>query len=193
MKEKMKEKLSRVASIAISATFSAVILGFFGYLGIKSLFVTIWLSPDQVEAYGIEGEDYRSMTIVFLDSRNEALMLYSDYVNDKHESALVKMRGEYGTHYFGPVWMMPGESWLNIRWYPEGRPARLAIDVLNKIVEGSGDEAFPPIGDRSDSVFLFAEGKIKFSGMWLQREPMDETFEYYIENTYEALAEKEST
>jgi hypothetical protein len=184
----MKDKLAKVVSAAITV----VVLGFFVFLGIKSLFVTIWLSPDQVEAYGIDGEDYRSLDIVFLDSKNEVLMLYSDYANDERESVLVKIRGEYGTHYLGPVWMLPGESWLNLRWYSEGKPARLAIEVLNKIKEGEGDESFPPIGDTSDSVILFAEDRIKFSSMWLHRKPIDEAFEYYIGNMYAALTEEDA-
>jgi len=161
-------KLMTGGRVLVSSLFLLLML-IIGLFGLKGCFITVWMSPKSIETYAITGEDGRSMHIVFLP-QNEAAILYEDPTNGCLEVARTAMRGEYGTHYIGPIWHLNGPGyWFGLRWYTKGEPVTMDIKVLKKYQIGPGDSSFPREGKSSISTIIFADDEIRFDKMWLRR------------------------
>ena len=139
----------------------------FLFIGLKGCVMTLWTYPKEVEAYSIEGIDVRSALMVFMPQK-ETVLWYSDPSLDAVEVLLMRMRGTYGTHYVGPIWTT--EGLFGYHWCPgDIEPVQMEIDTLNKYKEGSGDSAFPDIGERRNSVVYLGGDSLKWEGIWFRR------------------------
>lgn len=165
----IKESWGDLASRIIGVSIFLVVLGF----GLKGCIITVWKPPSELVSYAIAGADKREMHIVFLPTK-ETMIWYRDPGNQLTEGALIKMRGVYGTHYFGPVWHIDAPNvFLGYRVYSEGEPVSMEIEVLQKYMKGRGSSSFPKVGDKSYSIILFAQDKVRFSDMWLYKQEMN--------------------
>ena len=144
----------------------AVLLVFL-FFGLKGCVMTLWTYPKQIEAFSIEGYDNREAIMIFMPNK-ETVLWYSDPEKNTVEVLLMKMRGNYGTHYIGPLWTT--EGLLGYHWCPDGiKPVEMEVTTLNKYKEGYGDSEFPKIGSRRNSVFYFAQDSLKWEDMWFNR------------------------
>ena len=150
------------------------------FFGLKSCVITVWSAPTKAETYSVHGDDGRSFVMIFLPT-NETIFLYSEERPRFIEASLTKMRGSYGTHFFGRLWSVPGQgsigSIFSYRIYPENaRPVVMESTVLKKFVRGSGKQALSSEGDRTHSVILFTDSAIRFQDMWLTKVPTNDKF-----------------
>lgn len=163
--------ISGKIAAGVKGVLGALFVLFILFIGVKGCVVTIWVSPKSIETYAIEGEDGRSITMVFLP-KNETIISYADPTRESLEVVRTKMHGEYGTHYVGPIWELDGpgyQYWFGFRWYSKGEPVVMDIKVLKKYRIGPGDSDFPREGESSASTLLFGDGELRFNGMWLRR------------------------
>ena len=156
----------------------ALLVLVFIFFGLKGCVMTLWTYPKQPEAYSIEGHDGREIIMLFMPTK-ETVFWYSDPSSDVAEMALMRMRGTYGTHYFGPLWTTDGL--FGYHWLPDGVEAvQMETTVLNKYREGYGDSSFPDKGDRRKIVMYFAQDSLRWEGMWLNRIGMTEDQAYRL-------------
>ena len=136
--------------------------------------VTPWSPPPEPTSYVTEWEDESLLRLIFLPNKR-AILWYEDRARGSAEALLLRMRGIYGTHYFGPLWYIEEPGFLpGIRIYPSGeKPVLMEIEVLHKYRTGFGDLGFPEIGDTCSVVILFRDESIRFEGVWLEREFLD--------------------
>lgn len=162
----MKDITSRIG-IAIFAIA-------FLFVGLKGCIGTVWISPKTPEIYSIQGQDDRTMSMVFLP-KNETIIWYFDPAKELGEGVLTKMRGSYGTHYFWRLWHIEGPGIMfGYRIFPtDTEPVNMEITVLEKFTGDRGNSSFPEKGERTYQLLLFGKDLVKFQGMWFQREPND--------------------
>ena len=168
------------AKTIISRVGIVLFVGFFLYMGLKSLVGTIWQPPPQTTTYAVRGADGRSLVFIFLPEHT-TFIAYADSENGQVEQLATKMGGSYGTHYFWRVWNVEGpgigEGLFGYRIFPEGaEPVVMETTIFDKYVQGTGDPTLPQKGDRMHPVILFKDRAIRFEGMWLQEEPTDPQF-----------------
>lgn len=163
----MKDVLSRV----LIGTVVVIWL----FFGLKGCVVTTWISPKTSEIYSAQNESGRSLVMVFLP-KHETMIWHIDPNNDTIEGVLTKMRGTYGTHYFGGLWHVdrPNEI-FEYRIYPANtKPVNMEIIVLDKVVQGRGASIFSNKGGRSYQTILFGDDGIKFQDIWLRKQEHNE-------------------
>jgi hypothetical protein len=165
-----------VKSLALRIVGMAVALVIVA-LAVKSCVVTVWQSPSEVTTYAVRGSDGRALTMTFLP-RGETLFVYADRNSNSLEMSLTKMRGVYGTNYFGRVWRLDGPGvgagWFGLRLYPDGaKPVVMQTTVLKKFVHGTAKQVLPSEGETTHPVILFSDDHVEFSSMTLDREPTD--------------------
>lgn len=145
--------------------------------GLKGCVTTVWTSPEQPTTYAVHGADGRTLAMIFVPE-NTTYMVYSQRNPAFIRVVRTKMRGTYGTHYFGRLWNLDGPGTgpgiFSFRIYPEGaRPVVMETTVLDNFTYGNGNAPLPDEGDKMFPIILFTEGAVKFEGMWLKREPTD--------------------
>jgi hypothetical protein len=165
----MKSLASRVVGIPLAFVIVA--------LAVKSCVVTVWKPPSEATTYAVRGADGRALTMTFLPN-GETLFIYANRNSNALELSLTKMRGVYGTNYFGRVWRLDGPGlgagWLGLRLYPDGaKPVVMETTVLKKSVHGTAKQALPSEGETTHPVILFSDDQIEFGSMTLDREPTD--------------------
>jgi hypothetical protein len=161
---KMKSAKELVGKIIIVAIVLAII-----FFVVKGMTIEVWKSPnDNAQAYSILGEDGREMCMYFMPN-NETLFFYIE--DDFYEIVLAKMKGTYGTHYFGNLWRIGNsDSIFGLRMYEKDiKPVYMEIKILSKYFEGSGESTFAENGETTYSIIQFGNNAINFSGMWLQK------------------------
>jgi hypothetical protein len=155
---------------------AALLIVFVAFFGLKGCVITAWTSPSEPTTYALHGKDGRSLTTVFLPG-NETLILYMESQTPYTEAVLTKMRGSFGTHYFGGLWNVDGlggSGLFGYRIYPEGeRPVTMETTVLKKFTQGASKPTLRSEGDRTTAVLLFADDAVRFQDMWLEKEPTD--------------------
>jgi hypothetical protein len=146
----------------------------FLFFGTRSCEVTIWSSPKSPEIYKSEGQDGRTLLMIFLP-KNETMIWHSDPVNGTVEGVLTKMRGSYGTHYFWLLWHVEGPGiTFGYRVYPpDTKPVHMEITVLERYMSGKGNPGFPAKGEPTHQILLFGKDTVQFQDTWLRREPDD--------------------
>ena len=157
---------SLLAKGAVGLIFVAFLL-----LGLKGCVVSIW-TPEKVSvSYVIEGADRRSMRITFFPN-HETMIWYSDPSRPRMEGVLTRMRGTYGTHYFGPLWKIDGPGvFLGYRIYDEDvKPVIMEIRIIDKFMQGRGDSTFRDTGSTTNQIVLFGKGRLQYQDMWLVQE-----------------------
>ena len=166
--------MDKFKSLAAQAIGGLVILVVFLLFVFKSCVVTVWFSPSEATSYVTEGEDDRSIRVIFM-ANNETVIVQSDPSEGSTEVVLAKMRGTPGTHYFGRLWRIEGPGiYFGFRIYPaDTKPVVMEIEVLQKYKTGPGDSSFPKIGEMTYSVILFGNDVIRWDGMWLSNAPTD--------------------
>lgn len=154
----------------IKSYASAVVCGFLLVI-ISGCTVTPWSPPPEPTSYVIEWEDHRLLRLIFLPDKR-TILWYEDWARGSAETLWLRMRGIYGTHYFGSLWHIDEPGLLpGFRIYPSGeKPVLMEIKVLHKYRTGFGDLGFPEIGDTRSVVILFRDESIRFKGVWLERE-----------------------
>ena len=165
----MKTILSRIVTGAMVLAIAV--------FGLKGCIVTTWLSPAEPTTYAIRGSDGRALSMTFLP-KNETLITYAERDSGFLELSLTKMRGVYGTHYFGRVWRLEGPAvgagLFGLRVYPEGsQPVVMETTVLKKFVHGTSKQTLPVEGEVTHPIILFSEKQVGFSGMTLDKELTD--------------------
>ena len=165
--------MKRILGKLFTTLFFAAIL----FFGLKGCVTTIWTSPTEHETYAVRGADGRSLTMIFAP-KGLTYFVYMSKAEGHLEETLTRMRGTHGTHYFWRLWSVDspsaGEGLFGYRLYPDGsEPVVMETTVLNKFVQGNGDQTLPAIGERTHPVILFADGRVRFASMWLRRETTD--------------------
>ena len=171
--------MERIKQFASKIGFGLFIIIFL-FFGLKGCVVTIWKSPSEPTTYAVHGEDGRSLAMLFMP-KNETYIIYTEKNTGFIEVALTKMRGSFGTHYFGRLWSLDGpgtgDGLFGYRIYPEGaEPVVMETTVKNKFTHGNGDPTLRSIGDRTHPVILFKETAVRFEDMWLEKEPTNLEF-----------------
>lgn len=155
---------------------AGLLVVFIAFFGLKGCVITVWMSPSEPTTYALHGKDGRSLATVFLPD-NETLILYMESQTPYTEAVLTKMRGSFGTHYFGRLWNVdgPGGNGLfGYRIFPEGaRPVTMETTVLKKFTQGSSKPTLRAEGDKTTAVLLFTDDAVRFQDMWLEKEPTD--------------------
>lgn len=116
------------------------------------------------------------MAMIFLPSK-QTIIHYTDSANREAEAVLTRMRGSFGTHYLGPIWIVerPGVT-FGLRWVPDGgRTLIMETKNLQKFRVGPGESNFPRVGKASHPQFIFADGSLKWQGMWFTEVEPDQT------------------
>lgn len=143
-------------------------------LFIKGMFHSIWHTPDTVTTYSVDGVDGRSMTLLMLPG-NLAYFVYTEPNPMFLEAIQVRLRGHYGTNYFGNIWNIDRSSTqspLGIRVYSDGVvPVILEADILGKYLNGNGNSSFPEKGEQMNPTLLISPSMVEFQGMPLTKVP----------------------
>ena len=163
-------------SSAIGRVVGVVLVGALLFFSAKGCIVTTGSSPKSSETYQAQGSDGRSMTMVLLPGHH-TMIWYSDPSSPRLEGVLSRMRGSYGTHYFGQLWHVEGPGvWFGYRIYPSGaEPVNMEIQILEKFSSGSGDSSFANKGDTVHEVMWFGNDSVEFGGSVLHRAMTDES------------------
>jgi hypothetical protein len=140
-------------------------------LGLKGCVVSIWTPEKESVSYVIEGEDKRSMRITFFPN-HETMIWYNDPSGPRMEGVLTRMRGTYGTHYFGPLWKIDGPGvFFGYRIYDEDvRPVMMEIRIIDKFMQGRGDSSFRNTDSTTNQIVLFGKGRLQYLDMWFVQE-----------------------
>jgi len=159
----------------IGRIVGVALVGALVFFGAKGCIVTTWSSPKSSETYQAQGSDGRSITMVLLPG-HQTMIWYSDPSGPRIEGILTRMRGSYGTHYFGPFWHLEGPGvWFGYRIYHSGvEPVNMEIQILEKFSSGLGNSSFADGGDTMHQVMLFGIDSVEFGGSILQRVATDE-------------------
>lgn len=168
----MKAKFKDLPKIAGTVLIVCVVC----FFGLKSCILTVWTYPDAPEKYQIVGEDGRTLAMIFLPSK-QTIISYTDTANREAEAVLTRMRGSFGTHYLGPIWQVEGPGvTFGLRWVPNGgRPLVMETRYLQKFRVGPGESNFPKVGKTSHPELIFADGSLKWQGMWFTKVESDQT------------------
>jgi hypothetical protein len=168
MKPKLKDLPRIVGTILVVCLFC--------FFGLKSCFLSVWMYPDTPEKYEIVGEDGRRLAMIFLPSKR-TIIHYTNTANREAEAVLTRMRGSFGTHYFGPIWRVEGPGvTFGLRWVPNGgRPLIMETKYLQKFRVGAGESNFPKVGKTSHPEIVFGDGSLKWQGMWFTNVEPDQT------------------
>jgi len=140
-------------------------------LGLKGCVVSLWSSPKEPVSYVVEGADKRSMRITFFPNQ-ETMIWYVDPGKPLVEGVLTRMRGTYGTHYFGPFWKIDGPGvFFGYRIYDEDvEPVMMEIQIIDKFLQGRGDPTFRNVGSTTNQILLFGKNRVRYQDMWLIQE-----------------------
>lgn len=166
----LKEHVKKIPKV-LGAAFLVFVVG---VCGARDCISTAWVPPNEPTTYALIGEDDRSLTMVFLPSR-EVLIWYDDPNVPSSEIISVEMRGTFGKHLIGPIWEIEGPGiYFGWRYYSGGaEPVVMEIEILDKYRTGDSKLAFPDVGTRYNAVILLGEQRIKFEDMWLGEIPTD--------------------
>ena len=183
----MRSKLKDLPRMAGTILVVCVIC----FFGLKGCILTVWMYPEAPKKYEVVGEDGRTLSMIFLPSKR-TIIHYTDPANREAEAVLTRMRGSFGTHYLGPLWRVEGPGvLLGLRWVPDGgEPLIMETKCLQKFRVGPGESTFPKVGKTSHPEIIFADGSLKWQGMWLAEVEADQT---EIDELLNLLEDQEST
>lgn len=178
--------MERLRTWLIQITIALVVIVFV-FMGLRSLVVTLWRTPDLPQTYFVEGEDGRAMAIVLMPD-NYMFFSYNEPMPFYTELVLAKTRGEYGTQYLWNIWSVDRDAgWLSMRVLDDGqRPVTIEATVVDKFVDANPRLEtprgyFPEKGESRRLRILISDETLEFQRSTLRSVPNDVMFLLWLE------------
>ena len=180
--------MAKLKSI-LRKSISAIIIGTYFLLVLKSCFVTVWVPSNRIETYAIYGSDGRFMKFILFPD-NKALLLSGSVTDKSVEAVLAKVYGTVATHYWWRFWNVSEDgSPFGLRIFPsEVEPIIMKIKIIDRFIIGGETLSFGKTGSEYTDVLLFTSRAVRFDNMWLQKEETDEKF---VSNIMGAFSDKQ--